>query len=49
MPEAGWAELVAAAPIGEVRRGSLVSHDEATLDQLATELNEYRSFETSGH
>ena len=49
MPDAGWAALVAAAPIDADRRGRLLSHDESSLDQLATELNEFRSFDTSGH
>jgi hypothetical protein len=48
-PDTGWAALLAAAPIDEDRRGSLLSHDEASLDRLAAELNEFRSFDKSGH
>jgi len=47
MPGEGWAALVAAAPIGEDRRGGLLSHDQSILDQLAAELNESRSFSPS--
>jgi hypothetical protein len=43
MPDATWAELLAAAPLDEIRRQSLMSSDEASLDQLAAELNERRS------
>jgi hypothetical protein len=48
MRGAGWAELIAAAPIDGDRRGRLLSHDESSLDQLAAELNEFRSFDSSG-
>jgi hypothetical protein len=46
MPDAEWAVLVAAAPIVEGRRRRLLAVDESTLDQLAAELNERRSFDT---
>jgi hypothetical protein len=49
MPNTGWAALIAAAPIDEARRGALLAHDEPSLDRLATELNEFRSFDASGH
>lgn len=49
MPDAGWAALIAAAPVNEDRRGILLSHDESSLDQLAAELNEFRSLDTSRH
>jgi hypothetical protein len=42
MPDAAWPALLAAAPIDDARRQLLLSADEATLDQLATELNEFR-------
>ena len=43
MPDAAWAELLAAAPFDASRRQLLLSADEASLDQLAAELNERRS------
>ena len=43
MPDATWAELLDAAPIDASRRQLLLSADEASLDQLAAELNERRS------
>ena len=50
MPDADWAALIATASFDEHRRRQLLSHDEASLDQLARELNESRSLETSpGH
>ena len=45
MPDATWAELLAAAPIDARRRHLLLSADQANLDQLAAELNERRSLE----
>lgn len=42
MPEATWAQLLAAAPIDDGRRQRLHSADQASLDQLAAELNERR-------
>jgi len=47
MPEAGWAALIAAAPLDADRRGRVLAHDDSSLDQLAAELNEFRSFDTS--
>jgi hypothetical protein len=49
MPDAGWAALIAAAPIDANRRGRLLSHEVSSLDQLAVELNEFRSIDTSHH
>jgi hypothetical protein len=49
MPDAGWAALIAAAPFDADRRGRLLSHDVSSLDQLAAELNEFRSINTSRH
>jgi hypothetical protein len=46
MPDAGWAALLAAAPIDDGRRRRLQTADETTLDQLAAELNERRSFDS---
>ena len=43
MPDATWAELLDAARIDAARRQLLLSADEASLDQLAAELNERRS------
>ncbi len=45
MPEATWTKLLAAAPIDADRRQRLQSADESSLDQLASELNERRSFD----
>jgi hypothetical protein len=45
MPDATWAALLTAAPIDARRRQLLLSADQARLDQLATELNERRSFD----
>jgi hypothetical protein len=45
MPDAPWAELLAAAPINASRRQLLLSGDQASLDRLAAELNERRSLE----
>jgi hypothetical protein len=36
--------LLAAAPIEAARRERLLAGDESSLDQLAGELNEFRSF-----
>lgn len=44
MPDAEWAALLAAAPLDDGRRQRLREADESTLDQLAAELNERRSF-----
>jgi hypothetical protein len=43
MPDATWPMLVGAAPIDAVRRQRLLSADESSLDQLVTDLNEFRS------
>jgi hypothetical protein len=43
LPNADWATLLAAAPIEAVRREKLLAADESSLDQLARELNEFRS------
>ena len=48
MPDATWAELLAAAPIDVNRRQLLVSADEASLDQLAAKLNERRRLDGPG-
>jgi hypothetical protein len=45
MPAADWSVLLAAAPIDADRRQRLLSADEASLDQLAAELNERRCFD----
>lgn len=45
MPGAGWATLLAAAPIEATRRRLLLDADETSLDQLARELNERRGIE----
>ncbi len=45
MPDATWAELLAAAPIDAGRRQLLLSGDQASLDRLAAELNERRCLE----
>ncbi|MDP9463920.1 MAG: hypothetical protein M3P52_04790 [Actinomycetota bacterium] len=42
LPDATWAQLLAAAPFDTGRRRLLLSADQAGLDQLATELNERR-------
>ena len=44
LPEATWPELLAAAPIDAARRERLLAGEESSLDQLAGELNEFRSF-----
>lgn len=50
LPDADWSTLLAAAPIDAARRGRLLSADEASLDELAAELNERRGFdETRGN
>ena len=41
-PDAEWVELLAAAPLDDTRRQLLIDGDEASLDQLAAELNERR-------
>ncbi len=41
-PDAEWGELLAAAPLDDTRRRLLIDGDEASLDQLAAELNERR-------
>lgn len=45
MPDATWTELLAATPIDSGRQRLLLSADQASLDQLAAELNERRSLE----
>lgn len=42
LPDASWPALLAAAPIDAARRQRLLSADESALDQLVTELNEFR-------
>ena len=44
MPDATWPMLGAAAPIDDVKRQRLLSADQSSLDQLVTDLNEFRSF-----
>jgi hypothetical protein len=44
MPNATWDELLAAAPIESQQRRRLASSDLTTLDRLAADLNEFRSF-----
>ena len=44
-PDAGWTELLEAAPIDADRRRRLVVADERALDQLAAELNERRDLD----
>jgi hypothetical protein len=44
LPAATWPELLAVAPIEAARRELLLARDESSLDQLAAELNEFRSF-----
>jgi hypothetical protein len=46
MPDAEWTVLLSAAPIDDDRRKRLLAADETTLDHLAAELNERRSFDT---
>jgi hypothetical protein len=43
-PDADWVTLIAAAPIDANRRRLLFDSDQTTLDGLASELNERRSF-----
>ena len=43
--DATWTELLAAIPIDSGRQRLLLSADQASLDQLAAELNERRSLE----
>ena len=45
MPDSSWEVLLAAAPIDAGRRQQLQSADQPSLDQLAAELNERRSFD----
>jgi hypothetical protein len=47
MPDADWSTLVAAAPLDADRRQRLLSADEASLDELAAELNERRGLPTA--
>ena len=42
MPDTAWPELLAAAPIDADRRQLLLLAEQASLDQLAAELNERR-------
>ena len=44
-PDAGWTELLDAAPIDADRRRCLVAADERALDQLTAELNERRDLD----
>lgn len=43
LPHAGFDELLAVAPIDDLRRSLLARHDLAALDDLARELNETRT------
>jgi hypothetical protein len=43
LPDANWSTLLAAAPIDAARHAKLLAADESSLDQLARELNEFRS------
>ena len=43
LPDATWPTLLEAAPIETARRDKLLAGDEPSLDQLARELNEFRS------
>lgn len=43
-PEAGWAELLDAAPLPPDRRAALLAGDQAAADALVIELNELRAF-----
>ena len=45
MPDADWPALVAAAPLDAPRRELLLGGDQASLDDLAQELNERRGLE----
>jgi hypothetical protein len=45
MPGAGWAALMAAAPIDADQRERLLATDERSLDHLARELNERRALD----
>ena len=42
-PEAGWLELLEAAPVSPERRRALAADDQGALDDLARELNELRT------
>ena len=46
MPDADWQALVAAAPVDAARRDLLLAGDQASLDDLAKELNEHRGWPT---
>lgn len=43
LPDAGWDDLLAAAPLDTGRRQALMRGDESTLHELAAELNECRT------
>ena len=45
MPEATWSQLIAAAPLTDVRRRLLSGADQVSLDGLAAELNECRGLD----
>jgi hypothetical protein len=45
MPDATWEMLVAAAPIDSYRKQRLLSGDESSMDRMAAELNEHRTFD----
>lgn len=45
MPDATWAQLLAAAPFDDGRRQRLRSGDPVSLDRLVAELNERRGLD----
>ena len=45
MPDATWAQLLAAAPIDDGRRKLLETADQVSLDRLVSELNERRGLD----
>jgi hypothetical protein len=47
-PEAGWTELVTAAPVDGARRAALLAREAGALDELARELNEVRDLAPGG-
>ncbi|MEA3185145.1 MAG: hypothetical protein QOJ74_1622 [Ilumatobacteraceae bacterium] len=48
MADADWQSLLAATPFDAARRGLLLDGHQASLDDLAKELNEHRGLEPSG-
>ena len=47
LPDCDWPDLLAAAPLEDSRRRRLLATDHASLDDLAAELNEARTFDTA--